>query len=176
LLPLALGVTTTTKWNKVLKANGIDADLEDNELSKLSYKKFEQCVALFLEEVAGQKYLGDGIIRWLRQGCHPMRILPNTAFDRQATLLALLECGLLRSKLPKPNAYELAEAIFLAFPQSYQEKYAEAHKEIGEDLGPICSAFSQYFAALADKKEKKRPSDSSGDRSNKRGRRPDNQA
>jgi hypothetical protein len=30
------------KWNKVLEANGIDVDLEDNEPSKLSYKKFEQ--------------------------------------------------------------------------------------------------------------------------------------
>jgi hypothetical protein len=81
LLPLALGVTATMKWNKVLEANGIDADLEDNKPSKLFYKKFEQCVALFLEEVAGQKYLGDGIICWLHRLRRPMRILPDTAFN-----------------------------------------------------------------------------------------------
>jgi hypothetical protein len=54
LLPLALGVTATTKWNKVLNANGIDANIKDNNVAKLSYEKFEHCIALFLEEVAGQ--------------------------------------------------------------------------------------------------------------------------
>ena len=58
----------------------------------------------------------------------------------------------------------------------------EAHEDIGEDLDPICAAFTQYFAAdvknwtlktLADKKEKKRPAESTGDRSHKRGRRPE---
>ena len=183
LLPLALGVTATTKWNKVLDDQGIDPDLEDNEPAQLSYKKFELCVTLFLEEVAGHKFLGDGIIRWLRRGRRPMRMSPDVAFDRRATLLALLDCGLLRSKLPKPNAYELAEAIFLAFPAAYQEKYAEPHEDIGEDLHPIRAAFTQYFAAdvkngtiktLSDRKEKKkRSADDSGSRSNKRGRRPD---
>jgi hypothetical protein len=89
---------------------------------------------------------------------------------------------LLHSKLPKPNAYELAEAIFMPFPATYQEKYAKAHEEIGEDLDPICAAFTLYFAAdvkngtiktLSDKKEKKRPADSTGGHSHKRGRCPD---
>jgi hypothetical protein len=89
---------------------------------------------------------------------------------------------LLRSKLPKPNAYKLAEANILAFPAAYQEKYADSHEDIGEDLDPICAAFTQYFAAdvknstikaLSDKKEKKRPADDSGDCSNKKSRRPD---
>jgi hypothetical protein len=106
---------------------------------------------------------------------------PGVAFDRRATLLALLDCGLLRSKLPKPNAYKLAEANILAFPAAYQEKYADSHEDIGEDLDPICAAFTQYFAAdvknstikaLSDKKEKKRPADDSGDCSNKKSRRP----
>jgi hypothetical protein len=172
-----------TKWNKVLDAQGIDLDLDDNEPSQLSYKKFEHCVTLFLEEVAGQKFLGDGIIRWLRRGRRPMRMSPNVAFDLCATLLALLDCGLLWSKLPKPNAYKLAEAIFLAFPAAYQEKYADSHEDIGEDLDPIHAAFMQYFAAdvkngtiktLSERKEKKkRSADDSGDRSNKRGRCPD---
>lgn len=182
LLPLALGVTATTKWNKVLNDQDIDPDLEDNEPSKLSYKKFELCLQLFLEEVAAQKYLGDGVIRWLRRGRRPFAMSTEVFFDRRETVLALLETGLLRSRLPHPNAYELAESVFLAFPVSYQEKYSESHEDIGEDLAPIKAAFSQYFAAdvkndviksISDKKEKKRPADSSGNRSHKRGRRPD---
>jgi hypothetical protein len=182
LLALALGVTTTAKWNKTLDANGIDLDLDDNEPSQLLHKKFELCVALFLEEVARQKYLSDSIIRWLRLGRFPMRMPPDVAFDRRSMLLALLKCGLLCSKLPKPNAYELAETIFMAFPATYQEKYTETQEEIGEDLDPIRAAFTKYFAAdvingtiktLSDKKEKKRPADSSSDRSHKRVHRPD---
>jgi hypothetical protein len=61
--------------------------------------------------------------------------------------LAYLDGGLLRSKLSRPSAYELAEAVFLTFPRSYQEKYAETHNELDEDVAPLHSAFMQYHAA-----------------------------
>jgi hypothetical protein len=157
LLPLALGVTATTKWNKVLDAQGINMDLDNNEPSQLTYKKFEHCVTLFLEEVAGQKFLGDGIICWLRRGRRPMRMSPDVAFDRRATLLALLDCGLLPSKLLRPNAYELADAIFLAFPTAYQEKYVDSHEDIGEDLDLIRAAFTQSRLFLKGKRKRRDP-------------------
>ena len=64
-------------------------------------------------------------------------------------MLAYLDSGLLRSKLSRsrPSAYELAKAVFLAFPKPYQEKYAETHDELEEDLTPLRSVFMQYHAA-----------------------------
>ena len=46
----------------MLDANGIDPNIDGNDATKLSHKKVEHCLALFLEEAAGQKYLGNGII------------------------------------------------------------------------------------------------------------------
>ena len=64
------------KWNKVLEANGIDVDLEDNEPSKLSYKKFEQYMC-FLEEVAIMTNAG------------PTRALTTTPITWMMALVAL---------------------------------------------------------------------------------------
>ena len=183
LFPLVLGVTATTSWLKVLEENCVNAADEAEGTNDTSYPNFINCVSLFLEEIAGIKYIGDALIRWLRHAKKPMAMAPEVCFRRRATILAYLDGGLLRSKLSRPSAYELAEAVFLAFPRSYQEKYAETHDELDEDVAPLRSAFMQYHAAdvrngtLAklqkDKAGSKRPAERSDNRSGKKGRRPD---
>ena len=183
LFPNVLGVSATVIWKKILDDEEIDPSADhDDEENDLSHDSFTNCVSLFLEEVAGLKYIGDAAIRWLRLAKKPAAMAPDVCFRRRATVLAYLDSGLLRSKLSRPSAYELAEAVFLAFPKPYQEKYAETHDELDEDLTPLRSAFMQYHAAdvrngtldkiKKAKEGKKRPSDSRGDRSNKRSRRP----
>jgi hypothetical protein len=132
---------------KVLEENCVNAADEAEGTNDTSYFNFTNCVSLFLEEIAGIKYIGDALIRWLRHAKKPMAMAPDVCFRRRSTILAYLDGGLLRSKLSRPSAYELAEAVFLAFPRSYQEKYAETHDELDEDVAPLWSAFMQYHTA-----------------------------
>lgn len=180
LFPLALGITATTIWTKVLEENGIKA-IDEEGTNDNSYTNFLFCVSLFVEEMAGVKYIGDAIIRWLRHAKKPMLMAPDAAFRRRSTILSYLDGGLLRSKLARPTAYELAEAVFLAFPKSYQERYAETHDELEDDLAPLRSAFSQYHAVdvrngvitklRKEREDRKRPPERSERRSGKKGRR-----
>ena len=185
LFPLALGVSAIVTWKKVLDDEEIDPSADhDDEENDLSYDSFTNSVSLFLEEVAGLTFIGDAAIRWLCLAKKPAAMAPDVYFRRRATVLTHLDCRLLRTKLSRPSAYELAEAVFLAFPKTYQEKYAETHNELEEDLTPLRSAFMQYHAAdmcngtldrlKKAKESKKRPSDSHGKRSGKRGRRQGN--
>jgi hypothetical protein len=166
---------------KVLEENCVNAADETKGTNDTSYPNFTHCLSLFLEEISGVKYIGDGIIRWLRHAKKPMAMTPDACFRRRAAVLAHLNGGILRSKLSRPTAYELAEAVFLAFPQSYQEKCAETHDEIEEDVTPLRSAFAQYHAngvrngkvaqLQKEKGDKKKKRSSSGrDRSHKRSR------
>ena len=177
LLPLALGVAATTAWTEVLEANGVNA-LDDGDGSNdLSWENFLLCVTLFLEEIAGVKYLGDAVIRFLHRAKKPMEMTPEACFRRRSTMMAFLDSGVLRSKLERPTAYALAESVFLAHPKAYQEKYAETHDEVDEDTTGMRSAFSQYHASdvkngtvaklKKEASEKKRPAHRDGNNTGK---------
>jgi hypothetical protein len=114
LFPLVLGVSATTSWMKVLEENGVNTADANEGTNDLSYPNFTHCLSLFLEEVSGVKFIGDGIIRWLRHAKKPMAMTPDACFHRRAVVLAYLDSGILRSKLSRPTACELAEAVFLA--------------------------------------------------------------
>jgi hypothetical protein len=141
LSPLVLSVTAMTSWLKVLEENCVNAADEAEGTNDTSYPNFTNCVSLFLEEIAGIKYIGDALIRWLCPAKKPMAMTPEVCFRRRATILAYLDGRLLCSKLSRPSAYELAEAVFLAYPRSYQEKYVKTHDELDEEVTPLRSAF-----------------------------------
>jgi hypothetical protein len=71
----------------------------------------------------------------------------------------MLDSGLLRMKLRRPNAAELAQ-----FPKAHQEKYALANPVLGTDQGPLKTAMQQYHlkdqrdGTLKTLKQKKRSS------------------
>ena len=146
LFPLALGVSATNAWNKVLEENAVNAADEGDGTNDTSYENFKDCVALFLEEISGVKYLGDVIIRFLSRAKKPLEMSPDACFRRRSTMMSFMDTGVLRSKLPRPTAYALAESVFLAHPKGYQERFAETHDEIEEDTTAMRSAFSQYHA------------------------------
>eukprot|EP00956_Cyclotella_meneghiniana_P025678 scaffold54040_cov37-Cyclotella_meneghiniana.AAC.1 len=106
--PQCLRVTATTLWTKVLEDNGVNAIDE--------------------EEIAGITHLGDAIIRFLCHGKKPGLMAPDACFRHRKTLMAYFDSGLLCSKLARPTAYQLAEAVFLSMPRTHQEKYAETQK------------------------------------------------
>eukprot|EP00956_Cyclotella_meneghiniana_P036506 scaffold126502_cov47-Cyclotella_meneghiniana.AAC.3 len=72
---------------------------------------------------------------------------PDACFRRRQAMMSFMDTGILRSKLPRPTAYALAESVFLAHPKPYQEGFAETHDEIEEDTTAMRSAFSQFHAA-----------------------------
>eukprot|EP00956_Cyclotella_meneghiniana_P001470 scaffold1626_cov27-Cyclotella_meneghiniana.AAC.1 len=147
LFPLALGVSATNAWNNVIEENGVNAVDDEEGTNDLSYTNFISCVAFFLEEISGVKYLGDVIIRFLSRAKKPLEMSPDACFRRRSTMMSFMDTGILRSKLPRPTAYALAESVFLAHPKGYQERYAETHDEIEEDTTAMRSAFSQFHAA-----------------------------
>ena len=140
--PQCLGVTATTMWTKVFEEEKIE-ELGETEVTK---KKFLTCISLFMEEIAGVTYLGDAIIRFLCHGKKPGLMAPDVCFRRRATLMAYFESDLLRSKLAKPTAYQLAEAVFLQMPRAHQERYAETNAEVSADTTALRSAMMQYHA------------------------------
>ena len=77
LFPLALGVSATNAWNKVLEENAVNAADEGDGTNDTSYENFKDCVALFLEEISGVKYLGDVIIRFLSRAKKAPRDVPR---------------------------------------------------------------------------------------------------
>ena len=144
--PQCLGVTATTMWTKVLEDNGVNA-VDEEGTNDYSYKNFINCVSFLCEEIAGITHLGDAIIRFLCHGKKPGLMSPDACFRRRQTLMAYFDSGLLRSKLARPTAYQLAEAVFLSMPRPHQEKYAETHEVIDEDTSALRSAMMQYHAA-----------------------------
>ena len=174
--PLVLGVPATAAWKRVLEDNHVD----ENDESTLTFEKFQECRICYCSELAGTKYPGDSVIRWLRLWKKPAWMTPEEYLRRRATVLAYLHTGLLRSKLSMPSAYDLAEAVFLGMPKAHQEKYAEKHDEVETDLVALKNAFSQYHAAdvrngalariLQERESKKRGSKPSGSSREKRRR------
>ena len=174
--PLCLGVAATTIWHKVLEENGVNA-IDEDGTNDTTHKNFMTCVKFFCEELANVTYLGDVIIRFLRHAKKPALMAPDACFRRRQTLLAYFDSGLLRSRLARPTAYELAEAVFLAFPRGYQEKYAETHEELDADTSAMKSAFMQFYATdvrngtleklKSGKSPKKRPAEDKGRSSDK---------
>ncbi|HSN22632.1 MAG TPA: hypothetical protein VLS45_00455, partial [Methylomicrobium sp.] len=174
--PQCLGVTATTMWAKVLEEQNIE-NIGENELDN---EKFLTCVSLFMEEIAGVTYLGDAIIRFICHGKKPGLMAPDACFRRRATLMAYFESGLLRSKLAKPTAYQLAEAVFLQMPRAHQERYAETNKEVTADTTALRSAMMQYHATderngvlarLKGDRGRKRPADDDKSGRNRKSRR-----
>ena len=143
LFPLILGVTGTSAWQRVLDDNGVDVTKADT----CTMAKWKECRICYCSELAGIKYPGDSVIRWLRFWKKPYWMTPEEYLRRRATVLAYANTGLLRSKLSMPTGYDLAEAVFLGMPKPYQEKYAEKNDEVSTDLVALKNAFTQYHAA-----------------------------
>jgi hypothetical protein len=61
LFPLVLGVSATTSWVKVCEENGFNAVDAAEGTNDDSYLNFTHCLSLFLKEVSGVKFIGDGI-------------------------------------------------------------------------------------------------------------------
>ena len=130
LFPLVLGVSGTAAWQRVLDDNVVDT----SDSSTCTIEKWKECKTSYCSELAGIKYPGDSVIRWIRLWKKPFWMSPEEYLRRRATVLAYLHTGLLRTKLSPPSAYDLAEAVFLGMPKAYQEKYAEKYDEVSTDL------------------------------------------
>ena len=111
---------------------------------------FKKTVHIFLEKVAGYKYIGDAVIRMLiGQGGHkkPLQMTPNTFFLRRQEIFRYTTGGYLRVSVAIPTQKQLMEAAFMACPCSWQEKYSEVHKEVEADGKQLLLSFTAYYTA-----------------------------
>ena len=151
----------------------VDATSDDGSVDYTDL--FKKTVQIFLEKVAGYKYIGDAAIRMLiGQGGHrkPLEMTPNTFFLRRQEIFGYATGGYLRVSVAIPTQKQLMEAAFMACPRAWQEKYAEVHEEVDADGKQLLSSFTAYHAAdlragtlskirkdADDKKKKKSSSD-----------------
>eukprot|EP00956_Cyclotella_meneghiniana_P019749 scaffold34268_cov43-Cyclotella_meneghiniana.AAC.8 len=79
LFPLALGVSATNAWNKVLEENAVNAADEGDGTNDTSYENFKDCVALFLEEISVSNTWGMLSSAFSREPRSPSRCRPTPA-------------------------------------------------------------------------------------------------
>ena len=102
---------------------------------------FKECQADYLEEVAKQKKLGNGVIRMLRMGKKPAGMPYTSCEDRRDELKRHLDSGLLRYTSSRATNEEDFEQLFDAQPLAHQNKWAEKEEEVGTDAEKLRTHF-----------------------------------
>jgi len=119
-------------WGMLVQCNALTAwsmvvaEYFDTDEKKNAENAFEQAIALYLESLVGLKYIGDQVIRQLREQKKPA-MMPYRDFERRRCqlLLYVTQNNLLRRTLNIPTPQELVEQLFLAHPKAHQAKHAK---------------------------------------------------
>ncbi len=139
LWPRCLQGKAKVHWTKVASAYPTAGDQ--------TLAAFDEAMTFYFERVAGYKYIGDALIRWMRHQRKPALLEFSVYQDRRAEVLSYITCGMFRSRLNVATAQELAEQVFLHQPVAHQAKYAETHEEVEEDQDALRTAFEGFHEA-----------------------------
>lgn len=142
LTPMILQGPALSIWKQVLE----DLELPDKE-EDYTHDLWVKGITLYLEGVAGIKYLKDVAIRFSLNSKKTAEMPPPQFFRRRSMIQGYINGGFLRGNLAIPTQRQLNEAAFLAMPRPWQEKFAETHDEVPEDQQVLIAAFSSYHAA-----------------------------